>query len=139
MAKLFRLACAIDAYLTNPDKTTRPPKPRWLSDDNRENATRNQEHSFRYWTSIYWATPPWINAEQIEEMRRLGRSTPPGCHLDHIVPLKSSTVCGLNVPWNLAHLPEKQNLFKSNNWWPDCPHDNEDLFGEFEPHQMRLL
>jgi len=130
MAKLFRLACAIDAYLLSNDKSIRPPKPVWLQDGNRENATRNQAHSFNYWTKIYWATPPWITAEQVSEMHEIYTTAPQGTHVDHIVPLSSPIVCGLHVPWNLQVLTEKQNLIKSNNYWPNHPFENMDLFYE---------
>lgn len=130
MAKLFRLACSIDSYLSSIDKSIRPIKPIWLQNENKENATRNQAHSFNYWTKIYFATPPWITLEQINEMREIYKSASKGNHIDHIVPLSSKLVCGLHVPWNLQVLTEKENLIKSNNYWPNHPFENLDLFGE---------
>lgn len=139
MAKLFRLACSIEAYLNNPDKTRRPPKPTWLAEDNRENATRNQAHSFNYWTKIYWATPPWITADMIDKMRDIYTSATAAQHIDHIVPLNGTLASGLHVPWNLQRIPAKTNLQKSNTWWPDHPYENHALFGPLETtHQMRL-
>lgn len=140
MARLFRLACALDAYFDAPDRTVRPPKPRWLLEENRANATRSQAHSFNYWTKIYWATPPWISREQVDAMRRIYEA-PPGEHVDHIVPLSSPIVCGLHVPWNLQRLPDKTNLAKSNDMWPDHPCEPQPLFERFEGwlyHQLRL-
>lgn len=92
-----------------------------------------------YWRKIWQATPHWLTDIHVERIRRTYADRPPGYHVDHIVPLKSPLVCGLHVPWNLQYLPAGVNMSKSNRYWPDCPHENRELFAlEPEPHQMRL-
>lgn len=92
-----------------------------------------------YWHKIHRATPRWLSEADVERMRAIYRDCPAGCHVDHIVPLKSPIVCGLHVPWNLQPLPAGSNMSKGNRYWPDCPHENAELFElEPEPHQLRL-
>ncbi len=119
----FRLACSIEAYLNNPDKSQRPPMPEWLVED-RSHLPYNESYSWRYWRKIYWATPPWITKEMITEMKRIYERRPEGFHVDHITPLNGGHLGrGLHVPWNLQYLRACDNLNKSNLFWPDHPLD----------------
>jgi hypothetical protein len=62
------------------------------------------------------ATPPWVSRADLlaPYNERL-----PGEVIDHIVPLKHSRVCGLNVPWNMQRLSTRANQVKRNHWCPE--------------------
>jgi 5-methylcytosine-specific restriction endonuclease McrA len=67
------------------------------------------------------ATPPWLTRKQKTEIRQLyqiaitmTKTTGEQYVVDHIVPLRSSDVCGLHVPWNLRVITQEENLKKSN-------------------------
>lgn len=94
----------------------------------------------RYWHTMYWATPPWLTDAQVKAMRDLYESANPATHhIDHIVPLNNPLVCGLNVPWNLRKTLWRVNLAKSNNYWPDAPYEQAEMFCSetVVPHQTR--
>jgi hypothetical protein len=65
------------------------------------------------------ATPKWADAKKIYEFYREAKLA--GKQVDHIVPLLSATVCGLHNEFNLQVLSAKENLAKSNQFWPDMP------------------
>ena len=62
------------------------------------------------------ASPPWLTSamkagmnEFYLEARRLTKETGVPHHVDHIVPLRGGTVCGLHVPWNLRVITAEEN------------------------------
>lgn len=59
------------------------------------------------------AMPKWADAQAIENFYL---KCPEGHHVDHIIPLAGTTVCGLHVLGNLQYLPIKDNLIKSNKY-----------------------
>ena len=74
------------------------------------------------------ATPKWANQFFMEEAYDLARRRTAlktgghaKWHVDHIVPLKSRVVCGLNSHTNLRVVPSVTNLIKGNRHWPDMP------------------
>lgn len=63
------------------------------------------------------AEPTWLSAEHKEAIRALYiKAQSDGKQVDHIVPLKGKTVCGLHVPWNLQLLTQSQNYSKGNRY-----------------------
>jgi len=124
--------------------------PAWLRpgrDLSHVSNTRRFARTQRYFTQMLAATPAWLTPQQrrqfygvyrdMRRQRRAGRNV----QVDHIVPLLSPAVCGLNVPWNLQIIDASANGSKSNRYWPGCPWENADLFDAAppEPHQLRLF
>jgi hypothetical protein len=67
------------------------------------------------------ATPAWLTKEERLQMRelyvqarKLTVVTGERYVVDHIVPLRGESVCGLHVPWNLRVITQDENLKKSN-------------------------
>jgi uncharacterized protein YbcC (UPF0753/DUF2309 family) len=69
------------------------------------------------------ATPDWANKEKISVIYEYAKLCTlvmkKSFHVDHIVPLVSTKVCGLHVEKNLQVLEASQNILKKNHHWPD--------------------
>ena len=75
--------------------------------------------------SIKSAIPPWADKKAIREIYaeavRKSEATGIEHHVDHIVPLQHSDVCGLHVHFNLRVIPKRENQKKYNKWAPAEP------------------
>lgn len=95
------------------------------ADYKKRNPAANNAQGAGYRAKRLQATPSWVEEFLIEEAYDLAqrRSKVFGFdwHVDHIVPLKSSLVCGLHVHNNLQVIPGKENASKNNRHWPDMP------------------
>ena len=73
------------------------------------------------------AIPAWANLDAIakiyEKRKQISLDTHILHHVDHIVPLKGKTVCGLHVENNLRIVPASENLQKQSKL-------DEELIGE---------
>lgn len=69
------------------------------------------------------ATPAWLTDADRREIRRIYReavsktaSTGIVYVVDHVIPLRGKTVCGLHVPTNLAVITAEENSQKNNKY-----------------------
>lgn len=83
--------------------------------------------------SEYKAAPPWTDKNavaaiyaQCKAMNK--RDGPKSWAVDHIVPLNHPLVCGMHIDVNLQIIRYNENCIKSNNWWPDMPVEQMELF-----------
>lgn len=67
--------------------------------------------------SKHAATPQWAEKDKIKIVYEKAKQY--GLHVDHIVPINHSLVCGLHVWHNLQLLDKPLNSRKSNKEWPD--------------------
>ena len=102
----------------------------------------------RYAASKAAATPRWVreDREQRARMRAIDaemrerRARGENVVRDHIVPIRSSLVCGLNCPDNIRMVAFEVNARKSNHMWPGSPLEPGVLpLPDPGPHQLSLV
>lgn len=97
----------------NPDKVKE-----WQHVWYKENVERQYDLNARRRARQKQAAVAWADRKLIAsfyaEARRLSKETSLEHHVDHIVPLKGLTVCGLHVHYNLQILLASDNLSKRN-------------------------
>lgn len=68
------------------------------------------------------ATPQWLTKQQKADIAKvyldaamLTKQTGVKHEVDHVIPLRGETACGLHVAWNLRAIPAHKNRLKSNS------------------------
>jgi hypothetical protein len=73
-------------------------------------------------TKLKIATPSWLTEHHKKEIQEIYNKVikmnleqgSTVYHVDHIIPINNTMVCGLHVPWNLQILKAEENLRKHN-------------------------
>ena len=114
---------ASNAKYTSPEKS-RQYTENWRNKNNNRELSRQGSRTWRKNTLEYDAfrsatyrasrlqrTPAWANLNDIKEIYQ---NCPKGFHVDHIIPLRGTTVSGLHVKENLQYLSAIDNIRKRN-------------------------
>ena len=95
----------------------------WSKRWRQENPAKKKQNRIRYKGNVKQATPQWADFTLMnlvyKEAKALTQSTGIQHDVDHIVPLKGRTVCGLHCEANLQVLTHTDNMAKLNTVWPD--------------------
>ena len=80
--------------------------------DSKTKETKRKDKAI-YKSRVRKAMPAWADKAKI---RAFYEARPAGMHVDHIVPIRGKTVCGLHVHYNLRYLSSEENMKKSNRF-----------------------
>ena len=91
----------------------------------KENPERVAAKAMAYEAAKLKAIPLWANLAKIAQIYKdavkLANKNGIDYHVDHVVPLRGKTVCGLHCEANLTILEASKNRSKGNRHWPDMP------------------
>ena len=115
-----RLKLHGDPLFINP-KCNREPGHEWTKERAQANTASWKIEHKEYYNSylasckrrVKQATPKWLD---LNSLIQIYKNKPDGFEVDHIIPINSPNVCGLNVPWNLQYLTSYENNFKNNKF-----------------------
>jgi hypothetical protein len=93
-------------YADNPQRVNETNK-KWIS----KNPKLRTFYAAKSRAELRKRIPAWADMNAIREFYK---NCPDGYHVDHIIPLRGKTVCGLHVLNNLQYLPASENQRKFN-------------------------
>lgn len=89
---------------------------KWIEKNKHKRAMYNLSRR----TAVVVATPAWVDSEKIvalyQEAQRMTVETGIRHSVDHVIPLKGKTVCGLHVHHNMEVIPYVDNCKKGNRY-----------------------
>ena len=107
-------------YWKNRDKARESNK-QWMRNNKGKVVAKNTAREM----ALLRAIPSWAEHEAIKaiyaDAERLTSATGVLYSVDHIVPIRGKTVCGLHCAANLRVIPATENYSKGNRYWPDMP------------------
>ena len=105
-----RIAKSVSSYHASHKEAVKKIKTRWRDKNKSYYVAKCAERYARKSN----ATPVWADFDAIKDIYLEAEYQQ--MHVDHIVPLRGKTVCGLHVHENLQLLTERENCQKRNIW-----------------------
>lgn len=105
-------------YKKNSDKYKEKSKKWKETNRSRHNANCMLRHVMKMKAKPVWLSDDdlWMIEEAYSLAKLREQMTGIKWHVDHIVPLRGKTVCGLHVPWNLQVITASENCSKRNKF-----------------------